>query len=346
MAVIAPTPIDAGPAVPSSADSETTFDAAYEAFNAWEKNQLQPQANALASNVFNNAQEAVTAANTAITKAGEATTAASTATTKAGEASASAATASTKASEASTSASTANSAASTASSAAGTATTAAGTATTKAAEASASAAQAQVFATQQLKATSASNLVPGAGPKTFMVEPGRSFVKGMYLVATSTGAAVNQMSGSVDSYDGATGALALLVDAFTGTAARADWVIGVAASASTGLQSLHRGAYLREANGGTLVTNKRYGIWTGGGALAMNMPALADCAGGDEILLGNLDGTWAATNFTINCPANVRFINSANGEESTLVCNTNKVQGIRLLCTIKDASRARWAVMF
>lgn len=258
------------------------------------------------------------AASTATTKRDEAVNAASTATTKRDEAV----------------------------NAAAAAVPAAAEATQARADALAAAAAAQVFATQQLKATSASNLVPGAGPKTFMVEPGRSFVKGMYLVATSTGAAVNQMSGPVDSYDGATGALALLVDAFTGTAARADWVIGVAASASTGLQSLHRGAYLREANGGTLVTNKRYGIWTGGGAIAMNMPALADCAGGDEILLGNLDGTWAATNFTINCPANVRFINSANGDESTLVCNTNKVQGIRLLCTFKDASRARWAVMF
>lgn len=233
MAVTAPTPIDAGPAVPSSADSETTFDAAYEAFNTWEKTKLQPQANALADNVCNNAGEAVAAANTAITKAGEATTAAGTATTKASEASASASTASTKASEASASASTASTAASTASSAAGTATTAASTATTKAEEASVSAAQAQVFATQQLKASSASNLVPGAGNQTFMVEPGRSFVKGMYLVATSTGAAINQMSGYVVSYDGATGALVLGVDTVSGSTARADWVIGVAAPGSS-----------------------------------------------------------------------------------------------------------------
>lgn len=234
MAVIAPTPIDAGPAVPSSADSETTFDAAYEAFNTWEKAQLQPQANALAANVFNNATEAANAATTAITKAGEATTAASTATTKAGEASASAATASARASEASASASTASSAASTASSAAGAATTAADTAVTKAAEASASAAQAQIFATQQLKASSTTSLTPGAGSKTFAVEAGRSFVAGMYLVATSSGAPGNKMSGTVVSYDVATGALELLVDAFAGTATRADWVIGVAVPSSGG----------------------------------------------------------------------------------------------------------------
>ena len=234
MAFIAPTPIDAGPAVPSSADSEATFDAAYEAFNAWEKNQLQPQANALAANVFNNATEAADAATTAITKAGEATTAASTATTKASEASASASTANTKASEASASASTASTAASTASSAAGTATTAASTATTKAAEASVSAAQAQVFATQQLKASSTTSLTPGAGSKTFAVEVGRSFVAGMYLVATSSGAPANKMSGAVVSYDVATGALELSVDAFAGTATRADWVIGVAVPSSGG----------------------------------------------------------------------------------------------------------------
>ena len=72
MAVITPTPIDAGPAVPISADSETTFDAAYEAFNAWEKNKLQPQANALADNVFHNANESAIYANKAILYAGQA----------------------------------------------------------------------------------------------------------------------------------------------------------------------------------------------------------------------------------------------------------------------------------
>lgn len=51
---------------------------------------LASEVGAVATNVYNNAQEAVTAANTATAKAGEATTSASTATTKAGEASSSA----------------------------------------------------------------------------------------------------------------------------------------------------------------------------------------------------------------------------------------------------------------
>ena len=151
--------------------------------------------------------------NTAQAAAGTATSAAGTATTKRDEAVAAAGTATAKADES---------------------VAAAGTATTKAAEASASAAQAQVFATQQLKASSTTSLTPGAGSKTFAVEAGRSFVAGMYLVATSSGAPANKLSGAVVSYDVATGALELLVDAFAGTATRADWVIGVAVPSSGG----------------------------------------------------------------------------------------------------------------
>lgn len=66
MATTPPVPIDAGPALPSSSDSEATFDAAFEAFLSWQKTQLQPQTNALASNVYSNAQAAETAASTAV----------------------------------------------------------------------------------------------------------------------------------------------------------------------------------------------------------------------------------------------------------------------------------------
>ena len=45
-----------------------------EAFLAWQKDDLQPQANALATNVYNNAVEAATSATTATTQAGTATT--------------------------------------------------------------------------------------------------------------------------------------------------------------------------------------------------------------------------------------------------------------------------------
>lgn len=61
----APTPIAAGPTVPDRTVAEPTFDAQYEAFNAWEKNELQPGANALADNVFANANEAFASATMA-----------------------------------------------------------------------------------------------------------------------------------------------------------------------------------------------------------------------------------------------------------------------------------------
>lgn len=66
----APTPITIGPAVPDSSSSESSFDAAYEAFNEWERNELAPGANALAASAYANAVIAEA-------KAGEAATSAS-----------------------------------------------------------------------------------------------------------------------------------------------------------------------------------------------------------------------------------------------------------------------------
>ena len=57
MAITAPLPITSGPPVPDSGDAEATFDAMFETFNAWQKNHLEPEANALGINVYNNAQE-------------------------------------------------------------------------------------------------------------------------------------------------------------------------------------------------------------------------------------------------------------------------------------------------
>lgn len=150
---------------------------------------------------------------------------------------------------------TANNAATTATQQAGIATSAAGTASSKRDEAVAARDQAvpaadtavgardaavaardqaQVFATQQIKASSATSLVPGAGNKTFAIEANRSFVAGMYLVATSAGVPGTRMSGYVVSYDMATGQLVLAVDSFAGPSARADWLIGVAAPGGGG----------------------------------------------------------------------------------------------------------------
>ena len=172
------------------------------------------EANSLATDV--NSKQ-VTASDAATT----ATNAANTATTKASEASTFANTAGTKASEASASATSASNSA-----------TAAGAsavdASNSATAAATSAINAEIFATQQLKATSTTSNTPGLGDKSFTIETGKAFVIGMYLSITSSGASVNRMSGLVKSYNPATGALVVTVDASTGSTARTDWVIGIA----------------------------------------------------------------------------------------------------------------------
>lgn len=70
MAVVAPTPIDALPTPPSTSDP-TNFDSRADAFLGALPD-FTTEANALATNVFNNATDAATNATTATTKAGEA----------------------------------------------------------------------------------------------------------------------------------------------------------------------------------------------------------------------------------------------------------------------------------
>ena len=179
------------------------------------------EANSLASDV--NSKQ-ITASNAATT----ATNAANTATTKASEASTFANTASTKASEASASATSAANSANTASTKASEASASAVDASNSATAAATSATNAEIFATQQLKATSTTSNTPGLGDKSFTIETSKAFVIGMYLSITSSGASVNRMSGLVKSYNPATGALVVTIDAYTGSTARTDWVIGIA----------------------------------------------------------------------------------------------------------------------
>ena len=65
MATPVPPPIGAAPPVPSSLDPEATFDAQYEAFNAFERDVLVPGINAHTINVHANALAAETAAGNA-----------------------------------------------------------------------------------------------------------------------------------------------------------------------------------------------------------------------------------------------------------------------------------------
>lgn len=77
-----PVTIAAGPPVPDSSDPENEFDAHFEAFLAWQKNELQPKANAQAQGVYDNTvlvEQALEGANEASDAAGDAAAAAITA---------------------------------------------------------------------------------------------------------------------------------------------------------------------------------------------------------------------------------------------------------------------------
>ena len=193
-----------------------------------EANSLATDVNSKQVTASNAATTATNAANTATTKASEASTFANTAGTKASEASASATSAANSANTAGTKASEASASATSASNSATAAEASAVDASNSATAAATSAINAEIFATQQLKAASTTSNTPGLGDKSFTIETGKAFVIGMYLSITSSGASVNRMSGLVKSYNPATGALVVTVDAFTGSTARTDWVIGIA----------------------------------------------------------------------------------------------------------------------
>jgi len=229
--IVTPTPIDALPPAPSPGDSAAEFNAKSFPFVAAEV-LMVPQINTAASQTNQNAVAANERAVAAGTSRDQAQTAAGTATTQAGIATGAAGTATTQAGIATDAATTAAAKRDEAVAAAGAASPAATSAVAARDAAIAARDQAQVYATAQLKATSSTSLTPGTGSKSFVIEPSRSFVAGMYLVATSSGTPADKMSGTVVSYNITTGALVLSVDKFAGTTARADWVIGVAAQAA------------------------------------------------------------------------------------------------------------------
>ncbi len=66
MPIITPIPIPIGPNVPNSNDPEVTFDAQFEASLTWQRDELTPKANDLASATYNNALFAEVSASNAL----------------------------------------------------------------------------------------------------------------------------------------------------------------------------------------------------------------------------------------------------------------------------------------
>ncbi len=247
--IVTPTPIDALPPAPSPGDTAAEFNAKSFPFVAAEV-LMVPQINSAAAQTNQNAtaaneralaadasaDAAAVEADLAMGYRNTANAAAGTATTQAGIATGAASTATTQAGLASTARTGAETARSGSEAARDTSVNAKNASEAARDASQAYRDQAAVFATQQIKGSSTTSVTPGAGAKSFVIEPSRSFVTGMYVVATSQADPATQMSGPVQSYNPATGDLVIAVDVFAGSAARSDWVIGVAApGAATGL---------------------------------------------------------------------------------------------------------------
>ncbi len=84
MTISAPAPIDTGPPVPDSSLPEPAFDDQFEASLTWQRNVLTPGANALAANVYGNAQDVVALAGDAQSAANAAAASAAAAAISAG----------------------------------------------------------------------------------------------------------------------------------------------------------------------------------------------------------------------------------------------------------------------
>ena len=125
----------------------------------------------------------------------------------------------------------------------------------------------------------------------------------------------------------------------SGTVAIANGGTG-STTAATAFRALDRAAWNRETNGGTMIPGNTYSVWTGGGAITMNLPTRANCANGDKIYVQNLNLTWGTTSFTIARSDSNTFIMQL---AESLVCNIN-VGSIVLTCVWNDGTNANWNV--
>jgi len=110
-----------------------------------------------------------------------------------------------------------------------TASDAATTATTKAAEAAASAVSA--IMSPSTHASSLTSIAMAVGEISFIVEIGKNFVPGMWVVITSSISVQDWMHGQITAYDSYTGDITVLVSICNGTATAAEWTITLSAPA-------------------------------------------------------------------------------------------------------------------
>lgn len=104
-----------------------------------------------------------------------------------------------------------------------------GNAATSASQAAASAA----LATQTFNGTSTTSLTVSAGAKNLTTQTGKAWVVGQRIAIARTSDPTIVMFGGITGYNSGTGALAVLVDKFSGSGAFTDWTLGLSGANGT-----------------------------------------------------------------------------------------------------------------
>lgn len=109
-------------------------------------------------------------------------------------------------------------------------------------------------------ATSASNVTIGAGAKAFVIETGKAFQPGQYVIVANTADPAKNMIGQVTAHDALTGALTINVPAgwTSGAGTLASWYIGLTGARGTngtnGTNGLDGAIGPQGPAGGTILT--------------------------------------------------------------------------------------------
>lgn len=170
-------------------------------------------------------------------------------------------------------------------------------------------------------ATSTTPLSISIASKAFVIQTGKAFVPGMFMIAYNS--ASNWMFGQVTAYDSGTGDLTLAVTKISGSGTYASWQLSLTSPNQTQGSAL----CLRVNSNTNVLTGITYLVDTSAGSITLTLPSMS--ASGypsvttEQQMIGFVDlkGMFSTNNLTI-VPATGQQIMLQTANE-TMICNMN-----------------------
>ena len=170
-------------------------------------------------------------------------------------------------------------------------------------------------------ATSTSSVSISIASKSFVIQTGKAYVPGMFMIAYNSSS--NWMFGQVTAYNSGTGDLTLNVTKISGSGTHTSWQLSLSSPNQTQGSSL----CLRVNTSGSVLTGITYLVDTSAGAISLTLPSMS--ATGypsvtteqQQVAIVDLKGTFATNNLTI-IPATGQQIMLQAANES-MICNIN-----------------------